>query len=88
VDAVARHHIHLGSKNFLHALLQRHQIVKREALRTREIEKHIDVLSVVGLVTRDRAKEEKRADTGIAKFWLVLLQQGDNLVAFHLPRPH
>ena len=54
---------------------------------TREIEKHVDVRGVVGLVTGNRAKEEKRADPGIAKLRLVLLQQSNDLIAFHLPGP-
>ncbi len=48
-----------------------HQKIEQgEAVWTREIEKYIDVRAVVGPVTCNRAKEEPRADTGIAKLRL------------------
>lgn len=74
VNPASRHEIYLNREDFLHARLQRYQIEQCETLRSRKIEKHVNVRGVVGLVAGDRAEDKKRADPGIAKLRFVLLQ--------------
>jgi hypothetical protein len=71
-------------ENVLHTLLDFDELEQREALRSVEIEKDIDIGATDRFVARDRAEEKQRTDAGMTELWFMLPQQANGLVPVHM----